>query len=105
MSASSKLPTLLKLLERDPRDAFTLYAIGLEHKRLGDLAAAIDFLNRTLAVDAGYCYAYYQLGQVEELREDSAAARSAYERGIEASRRVGDAKAQGELQGAIDMLT
>jgi tetratricopeptide (TPR) repeat protein len=74
---SERLAKLEQLLRRDPNDAFVLYAVALEHKKMGDSAKAIEFLDRTLAADPGYCYAYFQKGQVQETLGDAAAARQA----------------------------
>ena len=101
---SERLEKLLGLLERDPSDAFVLYGIALEHKKSGDGPRAIEFLDRTIAADAGYCYAYYQKGQVLESLGDSGAARETYQAGIAAAQRKGDAHAQSEIEGALSML-
>jgi tetratricopeptide (TPR) repeat protein len=101
---SERLEKLHKMLERDPNDAFLLYGVALEHKKLGDAAKAIEFLDRVIAADPGYCYAYFQKGQVLESRGDSAGARETYESGIAAAKEKGDAHAQGEIEGALSML-
>ena len=93
-----------QLLERDPNDPFVLYGIALEHKKLGDAKTAIEFLDRTISVDAGYCYAYFQKGQIQESLGDGAAAKQTYEAGIAAARKKGDAHAESEMAGALSML-
>ena len=101
---SDKLTKLFSMLERQPSDAFLLYGIGMEYKKLNDPPRAIEFFNKVLAVDPGYCYAYYQRGQVQEQIGDVPAAKRSYEEGIAASQRVGDAHAKSELAGALQML-
>jgi tetratricopeptide (TPR) repeat protein len=101
---SERLAKLERLLERDPSDAFVLYGIALEHKKAGDAQRAIAFLDRTLAADPGYCYAYFQKGQVQEALGEVAAARETYRAGAAAARAKGDAHAQGEIEGALSML-
>jgi tetratricopeptide (TPR) repeat protein len=101
---SERLDKLQKMRERDPNDPFLLYGVALEHKKLGDAEKAIEFLDRVVAVDPGYCYAYFQKGQVLESRGDAAGARATYEAGIAAARQKGDAHAQGEIEGALSML-
>jgi len=101
---SERLEKLHKLLERDPNDPFVLYGIALEHKKLGDANSAIEFLDRTIAADSGYCYAYYQKGQVQEMLGDAAAARETYQKGIAAAKSKGDDHAAGEIEAALAML-
>lgn len=101
---SDKLAKLQQMLEREPNDAFLLYGIALEHKKLKDLDRAIEFLNRTVAVDPGYCYAYFQRGQVQELLHRTEDARQSYREGIAAAERAGDGHAKEELTAALEML-
>jgi tetratricopeptide (TPR) repeat protein len=99
-----RLAQLLSMLERQPRDTFVLYGIGMEYKKTGDLPKSLEYLRRVIEVDPSYCYAYYQQGQVLEQQGDTDAARAAYGAGIEAARRSNDAHAQGELESALALL-
>ena len=99
-----RLKKLQQMLEKQPGDAFLLYGIALEHKKAGDYSRAIDYLEQVLRVDGGYCYAYFQRGQVYEAMGDAESARRAYREGVEAALKKGDAKARDELQGALEML-
>jgi tetratricopeptide (TPR) repeat protein len=101
---SEKLQQLFRLLQREPNDTFLLYGIGMEHKKLDALPAAIEYFDRVIANDAGYCYAYFQKGQVFEQMADPEKAQQAYRDGIAAAKRAGDAHAQSELEAALDML-
>ena len=92
------------MLERDPNDTFLLYGIALEHRKLGEPAAAIEFLDRVIAIDGGYCYAYHQKGLTCESQGDIESARAAYRAGIEAARAKGDAHAQQEIEAALEMI-
>ena len=100
----TRMEQLHRLLERTPNDPFLLYGIALEHKKAGEGRAAIEWLDKTIATDAKYCYAYYQKGQVQESLGDTDAARQTYQAGVRAAREAGDAHAQGEIQGALDLL-
>ena len=101
---SDKLPKLQAMLEKQPNDPFLLYGIAMEHKKMNDHATALSFLDRCIAVDPNYCYAYFQRGQICEITGDFDAAKRSYNDGIVAARRVGDAHAQSELEGALSML-
>lgn len=92
------------MLERQPRDPFLLYALGMEHKKLGDLTKAIEFYSRTIDVDPNYCYAYYQRGQTLEQQGDATSARQSYKDGIDAAVRAKDDHAKSELEMALQMM-
>jgi Tfp pilus assembly protein PilF len=92
------------MLERDPGDAFLLYGIALEHKKLGDARLAIEFLDRVISVDPGYCYAYHQKGLVYESEGDVESAKGAYRAGIDAATKKGDAHAREEISAALGMI-
>jgi tetratricopeptide (TPR) repeat protein len=103
-AAITRMQQLQQMLEQAPADAFLLYGIAMEHKKSGDAARAVEYFDRTIQVDPGYCYAYYQRGQVLESRGDEEAARQAYRAGIEAAVKNGDAHARSELEAALDLL-
>src|SRR4051794_33073235 len=91
---SERLTKLQQMLEKQPGDTFLLYAIALEHKKLNQPAQAVEYLNRVVAIDPGYCYAYHQRGLVHESTGDVEAARQAYREGIAAATKKGDAHAR-----------
>jgi hypothetical protein len=66
---------------------------------------AIAWYDRTVAVDANYCYAYFHKARsLEELgRIDDACA--ALRMGIERARTAGDRHALSELSGYLDQLS
>lgn len=101
---SEKLSKLQAMLHKQPNDPFLLYGIAIEHKNAKDPPNAIAFLDRCIAADPNYCYAYFQRGQVCEMTGDTEAARLSYQQGIEASKRAKDAHAQSEIEGALQML-
>jgi len=94
---SDRLPKLLKLLALDDRDTFVLYGIAQEHAKLDDHTKAIEFYDRTLAVDPAYCYAYYHKARSQLAAGNLAEARQTVQSGIAAAHRAGDHKALGEL--------
>ena len=102
--ANERLTKLQQMLAREPNDTFLLYGIALEHKKLNEPAKAVEFLDRVIALDPGYCYAYHQKGLVFETSGDLDAAKASYRAGIDAARKKGDAHAQGEIEAALAML-
>jgi tetratricopeptide (TPR) repeat protein len=102
--AGGRLAKLLEMLEKQPADAFLLYGAAMEYKKAGDYPKAIEYLERVLRVDPGYCYAYFQRGQVYEASGDVEAAKRAYGEGIEAAVKKGDAHARDEIEAALAMI-
>jgi tetratricopeptide (TPR) repeat protein len=74
-----------------------LYGLAQEHAKAGDLARAVEFYDRTLAADAGYCYAYFHKAKAQAALGDLAAARATVAAGVRAAHGVRDEKALGEL--------
>lgn len=102
--SSEKLQKLTGMLDRMPNDTFLLYAIAMEYRKLGAAPQALEFLQRTIAVDPDYAYAYFQRGQVFEDTGDTESAKAAYRDGIAAADRKGDAHARNELAQALQLI-
>src|SRR6476646_9538538 len=92
-SESPRMQQLRRLLEKSPRDPFLVYGLAMEFKKAGDAARAIEHFDRTIEIDPGYAYAYYQKGQVQESTGDIESAKHTYRDGIEAAKKKGDAHA------------
>lgn len=103
-TTSERFQKLQQMLQRQPNDPFLLYGIAMEYKKANDAPNALDYLDRTIAVDPNYCYAYYQKGQVQEMTGDVEAAKASYRAGIDAANRINEAHARGELEAALDGL-
>ena len=101
---TDRLQKLLQMLEKSPADPFTLYAVALEHKKSAAHPQALEYLDRTLAADPAYAYAYFQKGQILEELGRTDDAKRAYRDGITAATAKGDAHAKSELEGALMML-
>jgi Flp pilus assembly protein TadD len=101
---STRLEQLQKMLAREPDDTFLLYGLAMEHKKAGDKDRALQLLQKVAELDPGHGYAFFQSGQILETSGDMAGAREAYESGIIAADKSGDAHAKSELQGALSML-
>ena len=101
---SARLEQLQKMLEREPTDTFLLYGIAMEYKKSGDNALALQMLEKVTQLDTGHGYAFFQRGQILESIGDLSGARKAYEDGIIAANKSGDAHARSELEGALSMI-
>lgn len=101
---SERMKKLRAMLDKQPDDPFLVYGLGMEYKKAGDGPRAIESFDRTIQLDPGYCYAYFQKGQAHESAGDVDAARRAYRAGMEAATRKGDAHALDEIRGALEAL-
>jgi Flp pilus assembly protein TadD len=99
-----RLQKLEAMLEKSPGDTFLLYAVALEHKKSGDANRALEYLDKVILHDWGYCYAYHQKGLILESNGDIDGAKSAYRAGIDAATRKGDAHAKEEIAAALSMI-
>jgi tetratricopeptide (TPR) repeat protein len=99
-----RLQQLLTMLQKEPNDPFLLYGAAMEYKKQGDMPTALDYFRRALTADPGYCYAYYQMGQVHESAGDTAAAKAIYRDGISAAQNKGDHHAAQEIAAALEAL-
>jgi tetratricopeptide (TPR) repeat protein len=105
MSAeASRLEKLREMLEKSPGDTFLLYAMAMEYRKSGDGKSALEYLDRVIVRDWGYCYAYHQKGQILESTGELDAAKQAYRQGIEAAGRSGDEHARQEIAAALAMI-
>ncbi|HVU62586.1 MAG TPA: tetratricopeptide repeat protein [Phycisphaerales bacterium] len=104
----SRLDKLLRMLEAEPEDAFTLYGVAQEYAKRGqdgDVGRAVEFYDRCIAADPSYCYAYYHKGRVQADAGETKAAVATLREGVAAARKAADGKALGELTSLLDSLT
>ncbi|MDP9174876.1 MAG: hypothetical protein M3O30_13585 [Planctomycetota bacterium] len=99
-----RLQKIQTMLEKSPGDTFLLYALAIEYKNSGNKALALESLDKVIQHDWGYCYAYYQKGQILEQEGDIETARKVYREGIDAAERKGDQHAREEISGALSMI-
>jgi Tfp pilus assembly protein PilF len=104
MQTTERMHKLRAMLENDAADPFLLFAMGMEHKKLGQTADAVDWFRKTLAKDPGYCVAYHQAALACEDAGDIDRAKELYREGITVARRKGDDHAASEMQAALSMI-
>lgn len=92
------LASLEKLLALEPNDPFLLYGVAQEHAKLGNYTTSLEFYDRCLAADPGYCYAFYHKAVAQDRMGDSAGAIASIDAGLKVAARVGDAHCASELR-------
>jgi tetratricopeptide (TPR) repeat protein len=102
--ATNRLEMLKQMLSENPNNTFARYGLAMELVKSGDFAEAITEFNNLLSQDDTYAAAYYHGGQAHEKLGQVEEARQMYEKGIEASRRKGDAHTRAELEAALSLL-
>lgn len=98
-----RLAQLEKILQLDPEDVFTHFALGLEHWEHHPQKAESQF-RRVLELDPKYVPAYFQLGKLAAEQEHSEVACQWLKQGIGLAEEVGDRHALEEMQDFLDGL-
>jgi tetratricopeptide (TPR) repeat protein len=104
---TTRLDQLVKLHQADPKDPFCPYGIALEHAKAGELDEAIQWLDKTLAIDAAYCYAYYHKARLLIEKGDGKTARRTLQSGMQTAIRINTPearKAHEEMAGLLETL-
>ncbi len=100
----ARLEKLQALLEADPGDSFTRYAIGLEFAKASKYEDAIRTLEELREQDPAYVPTYYMLAGYYHKTGDDESAKLIYKEGIVQARQANDRHAMSELQAALDEL-
>ena len=103
-ATANRMQQLQQMLLKEPNDTFLLYGLALEFKKANDPEHALEYLDRVIGLDAGYCYAYHQKGLINESAGNLEAAKAAYRHGIEAAKKKGDQHARQELEAALEVI-
>jgi Flp pilus assembly protein TadD len=95
---SAALANFERMLAAGKDGALLRFGIGSEHLKAGNAAAAIEHLQRAVALDPNYSAAWKQLGKAlaADGREDEAL--DAWREGIAVAERKGDKQAMKEMQ-------
>ncbi len=101
---SSRLDSLLQMLEKDPEDSFLLYGIALEYNSVKDYTNAEHYLKKILNSNPDYVPAYMQLALLMENLNKIEEAKDYYLIGITAAKKTNDTKAAKEMEAFLDEL-
>ena len=100
----SRLESLKIILEKDPDDTFSRYALGLEFVSNKMFNEALNTFEELINLNPNYHPTYYQLGKVYEAIGDTLMAKKIYEKGIYVTTSQSELHARNELQLALDEL-
>lgn len=91
------VPALEKLLAAGRDNALLRFGLGNAYLDAGEAAQAVVHLQRCVEFDPNYSAAWKLLGKARAALGDPAAARTAWEQGLDAARRHGDKQAEKEM--------
>jgi Tfp pilus assembly protein PilF len=91
------IESLEKMLRQGMDNAMLRFGLGKAYLDRGDFAPAADHLRRCVEFDPKYSAAWKLLGKALEAQGEHAAARQAWERGLEAASSRGDKQAEKEM--------
>ncbi len=92
------------MVAQDPANSFARYGLAMECANSGQLELAVIEFRKLISHDSNYSAAYYHCGQALEKLGQAGEARAVYEKGIEATRRNGDAHTRAEIEAALSLL-
>jgi tetratricopeptide (TPR) repeat protein len=100
----SRIEMLRGFIAQKPNDPFPKYALAMEYKNAGDLAAAWETFKSLIEAHGDYVATYLHAGNTLVALGRQLEARQVYEQGLAACARKGDMHAQSELAGALASL-
>ena len=98
----SRADALLALIAEDPDDPFLLYALAMEHGKLGQEEEALAGFQRVLDGHPGYVPAYFHYARLLADRGDPATAVQVIQRGLKVAEEAGEGHAAAELRELLD---
>lgn len=101
---SARIIKLKELLEKDPNDNFTNYALGLEYASIKHYEQAIAQFEALRQREPDYIPTYYQLADTYRKVNQKDKALAIYKEGITRARNVRDLHAASELEAAMDEM-
>ncbi len=106
MARTPRMERIEALLADDPDDSFLRYGLAMEHASVNDDTQCVAVLRELIARSAAkpYIPAYLQCGQALARLDRNEEACEILRAGIAAAHIVGDAHAEGEMQGLLASL-
>lgn len=91
------LESLENMLAKGVDNALLRFGLGKGYLDAGEFARAAEHLQRCVGFDPNYSAAWKLLGKAQQASGDLAAARQAWEQGLQAARGHGDKQAEKEM--------
>jgi Tetratricopeptide repeat. len=101
----SRIETLMRWIQSNPKDCFLWHALGLENIKLNRFAEALKCFEEVLKIDSDYIGTYYHLGKLHEKLGKKDSAKKIYLQGIEVAEKLNDDRSKSELEMALEDLS
>jgi len=101
--SQNRIEQLLKFLQEDPNDPFTIYALATEYRN-SDKQKAMAYYEQLLAEHENYVGTYYHAAKLYEEFGQNDMAERIYKKGMLISRQEGNMHAFSELQQAYNKM-
>ena len=104
MANEQRIQRLKEMLEKDPNDSFSRYALALEYAGTREFQSAIDELEEVIQKDPKYLAAFHQLGQILGKLNRTQEAKKIYREGIDLAQELGEVKEAKEMSEELEEL-
>ena len=104
MASEQRIEKLKEIIEKDPADSFTRYALALEYNGINEPVTAIEILEELIKQDESYVPAYHQLGQLLGKMNRTQEAKKIYRKGVDLAQEQNDEKTVKELREELEEL-
>jgi tetratricopeptide (TPR) repeat protein len=104
MASEERIKKLKEIIQKDPTDAFSQYALALEYNGINEPLTAIEILEELLNRDAKYLPAYHQLGQLLGKMNKTQEAKKIYRTGVDLAVSQNDDKTAKEMREELEEL-
>ncbi|MBY0244459.1 MAG: tetratricopeptide repeat protein [Sphingobacteriaceae bacterium] len=100
---NTRISKLLEFFDKEPNDAFVIYALATEYNSLKDTEKALFFYQKLIKEHENYVGTYYHLAKLYETLGQKDEAIEIYKKGMLIARKNGNNHAFSELQGAYNV--
>ncbi|MDX2190586.1 MAG: tetratricopeptide repeat protein [Bacteroidota bacterium] len=97
---NARITALLQMLEEEPNDAFTIYALALEYAKT-DTLKSMEYFAQLLQKHPDYVSTYYQYGQLLWESNNQELAMQILKKGMEVAAQQKDTHALAELKSSL----
>jgi Tfp pilus assembly protein PilF len=104
MTNQERIKALTEILDKNPDDSFSRYALALEYIGLGETEKAIAALTDLIQRDPKYVAAYHQLGQIYCKVNKTAEAKKIFRQGIELAVETNDLHEKREMEEELEEI-